>query len=152
MTPTRPVPTYMYVPDDPKIKEIAEKRIAVVKRLTDAAFEFLTFSDQLTIDTFGCAQPEYAPPKPPKGFYTLESLVRVQEARQATQTQIDGINEAIEKINDSEHGEVSAPLAGLAQAILLPTLQAQLKSQDDYIKEIQDALEEGSLSDEQKGE
>jgi hypothetical protein len=131
--------SYACVPSDPKLKEIAEKRIAIIKRMTDALFEYLTFNEQLTIDTF-----DIEPPKPSANMYgyTVESLMRAQSAREQTQSQIDKLENAIDALPEGTAGDLQE---SIMESMMLVPLRAQLEQQDSHIADIQKALEGENL-------
>jgi len=132
-----PVQGYAIIPSNDKYIELAERRIAIVKRLTDAAFEYLTFSDRLTIETANdkVEPPAYTP-------YTLETLVKAQKHREQIQAQIEQMEAALDNMPDSKGGDA---MAQMMDAIALAPLKQQLEGYDEYITMIQKELEGQSL-------
>lgn len=129
--PTTPVAHpnigYAIVPGNQQMKEIAQERIRLTRALCDAAFEYLSFSDQLTLNTVNDPVPEY---------YTLEMLVKAQRNREALQTQVDQLQATI----DSD--DMPDMMANMMEAGILGPLKMQLHHIDEHIAEIQKALEE----------
>lgn len=129
------------VPSDPKSKDLAEKRIEICSRLTTALFEYLTFNDQVLIDTFDIEPP----PQPPNVYgFTLESLMRTQKTREMLQHQIDQIETALQNEPRTKPGVDS--LLTMMEASVLTPLKMQLEQCDEHIAEIQKALEGEALA------
>lgn len=133
--PSAPVamgPRYTAVQANDQMKEIANERIRLTRALCDAAFEYLSFSDQLALNT---STPEFEPPP----YYTVEMLMKVQGEREQVQAQVDQLETAIGSA-DAHDAMASMMRAG----VLLP-LKMQLQHCDEYITEIQTALERTTI-------
>lgn len=133
MYPPMPV-SYMNVPADPRMKELAEQRVATARKLTDALFEWLSFSDRLTIDTFDIPVPSSSSTLY-RNTYTTEDLIGAVKRRDATQAQIDSIRESL---NDESVPEMQVRII---EATIVAPLQAQLDSQNEWISNMQREIE-----------
>ena len=110
--------------------KICKERIEGVRRLTDALFDYLTFHERMSVAT--------ADEKPPDLYKpSLEDFNRAQENREAIQSQVQMLEEQIEKLEKSGNEELSA----MMRAGGLFPLQMQLKSADEWLAQLQTAME-----------
>ena len=120
MYPNMPV----IIPSNEQYKQLAERRIVVVKKMTDALFEYLTFDYQLAIDSFN---------DPVKT--KTETLISAIKQRDSLQTQLDQAQELADKMKLPEG------LGDMAMFALTGGLRQQLEAQNEWISQIQAELE-----------
>lgn len=138
--PTTPVaasPSYVVMPSNVQMREIATERIRLTRALCDAAFEYLSFSDQLTLNT---QTPEFEPPP----YYTIEMLMKAQREREQLQSRIDQMETAIAETPRTNKSDI---FLTMMEAGMVGPLKAQLERCDGYITEIQQALEQEVLKE-----
>jgi|SRR6185437_12608678 len=135
MMPFPPSISYASVsgPSNEKYKELAERRIRIVKRMTTALFQYLTFSDQLTVDTF---DDPVEIPSIPSSYYTLDSLVSAQKYREQLQSQIDQMEAGVANLDDK-----MSPIKTIMETMMIAPLRHQIEQCEESITRIQEELE-----------
>lgn len=117
---------------DPRIreKEVAEREIEVTRKLTDALFEYLSFSPRTDIENLESQS------TPPKTCFTTESLIDAVKHRDATQSQLDQYEEIIQNTN------MPKGIMEIATMAFMAPLKAQLEQQNEWVSRIQKELED----------
>lgn len=108
-------------------KRTAKLHMEVTRNLTDALFAYLTFDDQYVLDEVVSEPVSYGP--------TPEALISAVKGRDVIQHQIEQIEASLEGVPEMQ--------VKIIEATMLTPLRASLDYQNDYVSQVQQALEKG---------